>query len=134
MSHDRIILDGIHLCGPGTVAVSLYFSLTHDSPVPPKALKDSPHLDLLSPHLGTMIHLIQQVSVCSPSLLSESVGLLGDLWAVFGTQVEDHISRQVLMRFLEQCEEHVDSSVLAYVMNEIQRSTEAADNEMNTDE
>jgi hypothetical protein len=103
-----------------------------------QSIKLSPHRNLLSPHLGTIIHLIQRISVSFPSLLSEAIGLLGDLWAVYGAQVEDHISRQDLTRLIQECEQHVDSSVLGYLTDQISRGrqevTGAADDEMNTDE
>lgn len=83
-----------------------------------------------------MIHLIQHILVSYPSLLSESISLLGDLWAAFGEQIEVHISRQDSMRLIEGCEGHVDASVLGYVTDQLtlQESTGVSDDEMHTDE
>lgn len=65
--------------------------------------------------------------------LRDSLGLVGDLWSLFGSRMDDYIARNDVLRLIE-IGQTLDDPVVNYLGDQLRGAPPPLDNEMNTDE
>lgn len=73
-------------------------------------------------------------SLCTPTFTANSIGLLGDLWGVFGPRMDEYISRNEISRLIEIGRDFDASNpVINYLNNQMRHAPPPVDNEMSMD-